>query len=339
MLIPIVFMPNLFNGNIIKDDSKIIQNLAVLLNQLKTKGLVIFDSDNCLNAAILNYIEEIEPQSKKVKFQELYMFLKKLKKYSLKVIDIESNLYPECEKVISILKSDSDIICISGAQDNCEQSCHTCIQKEFESEKSIIDINNANEDFLNAINRMSYTSVNEYDIDKIQKNIFKNIIKYSSEFSIYDNQMIPKEEIAANIQNYKIKPNYEYNIKHLFEYIYSINPNLKINLYLMITQEQHRIRNMIESSFNSLFEDIKAKCKNLNVNLIPIQEVCLSDSETKIIHQRYFMSTLITFACDRGLDLIDFRTEKLKDFNISIVDTSDEKILKHHFSNNLLVNK
>ena len=339
MLIPFVILPNLFNEELINSDTHVIDNLALFLKNVKHKGIVLFDSDNCINSAICNYLAEFKNQQKMKKYQEIYKFIHKLNKYNILTEDFENDLNPECEKVVSIMKNSSDIICICGVKD-CNKSCKECLQNELKTNNQIIEVGNITDDIIDRLSRTTFTSVQEYDVDKLHNIIFKNFIKYASEISIYDNQMIPLENIRNNLNSkYQINKNYEYNIEHLFRYMFSINPNLMVNLYLIIKQEQYINRNQIIDSFNIFIQKFRDDYRNAIINTTPIIEICTSEIETKILHQRYFISNHIIFSCDRGLDIINPQNNKVRDFNIAIVDKVDEKILRYHLNNKLAVSK
>lgn len=338
MLIPFVILPNLFNEELIDSHAHVIDGFVLFLKSVKNRGIVLFDADNCINTAIYNYLEEFKNQQKKKKYQEIYKFIYKLNRYSISTEDFENNLNPECEKVVSIMKKSSDIICVCGFKD-CNRDCKECLQNELNANNQILEIGNITDDIIDSFSRTTFTSVQEYDIDKLHSVIFENFIKYASEISIYDNQMIPCEKIKKSNGGYQINKNYEYNIEHLFRYMLSINPNLKVNLYLIIKQEQFTDQKLIIESFNILVKKFRDDYSNATINTIPIIEECTYKSETKILHQRYFISNHIIFSCDRGLDIINPITNKVRDFNISIVDKADEKILRNHLNNHLIVSK
>ncbi len=340
MLIPFVILPNLFNEELINSDTQVIDNLALFLKNVKNKGIILFDSDNCIDTAIYNYLAEFKNQQKRKKYQEVYKFIHKLNKFNILTEDFENDLNPVCEKIVSIMKNSSDITCICGVKD-CDKDCKKCLQNALNNtDNQILEINNITDDIIDRLSRTTFTSVQEYDIDKLHNIIFKNFVKYASEISIYDNQMIPLEKRNINLNSkYQINENYEYNIEHLFRYMFSINPNLTVNLYLIIKQEQYKIRNQIIDSFNIFLQKFRDDYSNAIINTIPIIEVCNSEFETKILHQRYFISNHIIFSCDRGLDIINKKNNKVRDFNIAIVDKADAKILKYHLNNKLVIAK
>lgn len=336
MLIPFVILPNLFNEELIDSNAQVIDNLVLFLKSAINRGIVLFDSDNCINTAIYNYIEEFKNQQKKKRYQEIYKFIYKLNRYNITTKDFENDLNPECEKVVSIMRNSSDIICVCGVKD-CDKECKECLQNELNNNQ-ILEISNV-DNIIDRFSRKTFTSVQEYDVDKLHSDIFKNFIKYASEISIYDNQMIPREKIKSSNSKYQINVNYKYNIELLFSYMLSINPNLTVNLYLIIKQEQYKDSNQIIDSFNVFMQKFRDDYNNSKINTIPIIETCTPKSETKILHQRYFISNHIIFSCDRGLDLINPHTKKVRDFNIAIVDKADEKILRYHLNNKLEVSK
>ena len=321
MIIPLVLSPNLFDEEAEHRDSSIADKLALLLRVLQEKGLIVFDKENTIETAMLDNIESITNQTQKIKLKKILIFLKKLKTVNLDKQIVETELNPTCENVLSLLKNSPDIVGITLAQNSCTKTCKECYQELFGLENPIIDINNIDVSFIDKIIRTNFVSIKEYDENKLKRKIFDNLIKYSTEISIYDNQMIPLDrKDLSNKQKYKIKENYEFNLKYLFNYMYSINPDLKINLFLVIKQEQQIIKDIIYKSFDFLVTEIKKTSPNININLIEILEECGGEKETKLLHERYFMSDLITISCDRGVDIINYKTHEVKDFNISIIN-------------------
>ena len=57
------------------------------------------------------------------------------------------------------------------------------------------------------------------------------------------------------------------------------------------------------------------------------------DKNINFLHQRYFSTEKMILSCDRGLDLLKKHENIVRDFNISIVEPSDETELRKVFEN------
>lgn len=343
MLIPFALSPNIFNFEGLEqaEMEELLLQLNLLKMLIRTKGVVLIDSLGFLKNEIDGFIEDIPNQNIKRRTMEIFTDLAKNSFVEINTKELELEMEQYCRHFFSLLQQVPDIFAIYGNKNCTNFDCITCHSNmHIEKRTNLYYIMQINEEIMKRLVRSSIISINDYPLEDFKNEILKNLILYSKELYIFDNQMIPDiKEQNLEETAFDIKSNYKINLEYWMAYINEINPNLQVYLYLSVKLNQIKIKNEIKNKFIDFKKKLQKQIPSLNLKFRIIEE---SKEQGNIIitpHQRYFISDKIALSCDRGIDLLD-RNHKLRDFNISLVNPKDKVMIKNYLEiNSVLVNE
>lgn len=345
LFVPFVLSPNIFNFEGLSQtevEDRLFQ-LRLLNKIISIKGIILMDSQGFIKNEIKGFIETIENDNIKKSVMALISKLFKSSIFEVDINELDFQIMQYCKYFFSLISTNPDTFAIYGISDCSEfENCQNCYNENIMDSKKLYSITEVKTDeFLQLFDVTSVASIDAYNIELLKKNILENIIKYSKELFIFDNQLIPDiEKQNRKEEKFKIAKNYEKNLEYWLEYFNTINPKLRISVFLSIKINQKQILDDIINSFVKFKQDLRKKYSYINLELHTIEENKRTESIVITPHQRYFIFDKIAFSCDRGIDLIDFhRTEELRDFNISLLSQKDRiQILNYLCTHSKIIN-
>lgn len=331
LFVPFVLSPNIFNFEGLSQtevEDRLFQ-LRLLNKIISIKGIILMDSQGFIKNEIKGFVETIENDNIKKSVMVIISKLFKNFIFEIDINELDFQIMQYCKYFFSLISTNPDTFAIYGISDCSEfENCQNCYNKNIMDSKKLYNITDVKTDeFLQLFDITSVASIDVCSIEMLKKDILNNIIKYSKELFIFDNQLIPDtEKQNRKDEKFKIARNYEKNLEYWLEYFNTINPKLRISVFLSIKINQKQIINDITNSFVKFKQDLRKKYPYINLELRTIEENKRAESIVITPHQRYFIFDKIAFSCDRGIDLIDFhRTKELRDFNISLLSQNDRK--------------
>lgn len=340
IFIPFVLSPNVFNfeGLSQTDVEDRLFQLKMLDKIISIKGIMLIDSQGFIKNEIKGFVESIENDNIKKAVITLISKLFNNSIFEVDINELDFQIMQYCKYFFSLISTNPKAIAIYGIPDCSElKNCQKCYKENTMDSKELYSITEIKTDkFLQFFDVTSIASINDYDIEKLKKDILENISKYSKELFIFDNQLIPDiEKQNRKDEKFKIARNYEKNLEYWLEYFNTINQKLKISIFLSIKINQNQILDDIINSFVKFKQDLRRKYPYINLELRTIEENKRTESIVITPHQRYFIFDKIAFSCDRGIDLINFsRTKELRDFNISLLSQKDRTDVFNYLCNN-----
>ena len=340
IFIPFVLSPNVFNfeGLSQTDVEDRLFQLKMLDKIISIKGIMLIDSQGFIKNEIKGFVETIENDNIKKAVITLISKLFNSSIFEVDINELDFQIMQYCKYFFSLISTNPKAIAIYGIPDCSElKNCQKCYKENTRDSKELYSITEIKTDkFLKFFDVTSIASINDYDIEKLKKDILENISKYSKELFIFDNQLIPDiEKQNRKDEKFKIARNYEKNLEYWLEYFNTINQKLKISIFLSIKINQNQILDDIINSFVKFKQDLRRKYPYINLELRTIEENKRTESIVITPHQRYFIFDKIAFSCDRGIDLINFsRTKELRDFNISLLSQKDRTDVFNYLCNN-----
>jgi len=309
MLVPAILHPNIFDINSIASDQdieKILYNLKSYVEfVLSSRNIFLFDNGNIIKSFIGENIKTIDDVNIRKIVQKVYQKFDE-NSVNLKTLKITTkDLYEECIKVVELNNYENKAVVIYKDKTQCSLTCKQCLTNNHCN--SLIEVTNLVDESAELRQKTFIFIPNEIPINDFKLKIFSSTIKYSSEFILYDKQLIPET-------NKRITQEYKENLKVFFKYFCIINPNIKLKIYTILSPNQWATE-IVEQFREDIKEVEKSIPRNIELNIY--KERSQMNEFSRSIHQRYIFTDRLNFSCDRGLHLID-RNNQLMGCEINI---------------------
>lgn len=322
MITAITIHPNIFNISYLSDKEKSLY-LCQLITWCKfcraDNSIIIFDKQNNLEQVIAKYIIEENNAEIRKQLTTIWQYISSNIVRS-KLSSKQFSVSDACKTFFRLVdKAQPDIVFLQ--EQNCNNySCKECMENYLSNEFIIRYSNKINEWQRSNCN---YSNIPEqYNFNELIDSLnFKKLLKYCSNFILYDKNIIPE---STN----KITENYIYNLKKFLPLFKNTNIKLIIITYVKKTQ--------IDEAESKIKETINI-IKDLGISLnVPLEfKVMIGQDEQSVykeqIHNRYIFTNLVNYSTDRGLNIINKYGNNLNySYDINLISNEKAELFQNY---------